>query len=131
MVSLTASVWGIMYYQRISTFQRLKIDLKGKPMAAIRSQVENLPCAGSSDNLKNLFEVPVLFYALVPIILHYNVQSELLETLAWSYVGLRAIHSAIQCFWNEAEYIKYRFRVYFTSCIALGGMWYIVANAIL
>ncbi|KAJ3314416.1 hypothetical protein HDV04_000378 [Boothiomyces sp. JEL0838] len=100
-------------------------------MSTIKREVENLPCAGSSENLKNLFEVPVLFYALVPIILHYNVQSDLLETLAWTFVGLRTAHSAIQCFWNQGEYIRYRFGVYFTSCFALGGMWYIVADAIL
>ncbi|KAJ3272559.1 hypothetical protein HDV01_005402 [Terramyces sp. JEL0728] len=130
MVTLTASVWGIMYYQRITTFERLKLNFKGQTMAAAKSKVENLPCAGSSDNLKNLFEVPVLYYALVPIILHYNIQSDWLETLAWTFVGLRAVHSSIQCFLNKTEFLFFRFCVYATSCFTLAGMWFIVGNAI-
>lgn len=79
----------------------------------------------TSRNFVNLFEMPVLFY--VVCILFY-VTSRFDNTdvapnlvyLAWTYVGLRAIHSAVHVTIND---VNIRFAVYALSQVVLLVMW--------
>lgn len=78
----------------------------------------------ASNNLKNLFELPVLFYALC-IILYLNQSADNLTLcLAWGFVGLRALHSLVQCTFNK---VMLRFAAYIGSSILLWAMMFVVA----
>jgi hypothetical protein len=74
----------------------------------------------AADNFKNLFEVPVLFYALCALLLATQQASPGMVQAAWIYVGLRWLHSLIQCTYNN---VTHRFGVYFISTMWLMGMW--------
>ena len=55
----------------------------------------------ASDNFRNLFEVPVLFYALCGFLAITQLTTLLLLACAWGYVVLRAAHSYIHLTSNK------------------------------
>lgn len=75
-------------------------------------------------NFANLFEMPVLFYAVCISAYVTHQMSHALVVLAWAYVILRVIHSLIHVTYN---YVNHRFTVYFASCLLLLVMWIIFA----
>jgi len=74
----------------------------------------------AADNLRNLYEMPVLFYlAMLIAFLTRQAQTPVL-VLAWSYVGTRAVHSIIHCGHNS---VMQRFYAYLTSNVVLIALW--------
>lgn len=71
-------------------------------------------------SFQNQLEMPLLFYVLVLLILVTGVQSPVLVTLAWVYVGLRYIHAFIHVIYNK---VTHRFAVFLVSSLVLLGMW--------
>jgi hypothetical protein len=71
-------------------------------------------------NLINLFELPVLFYALVPLLLLTGVQDDLTLALSYAFVGLRYLHSAIHLSVNK---VTARFGAYLASSLVLLFLW--------
>lgn len=71
-------------------------------------------------NLTNLFEMPVLFLALVPLLLQMDRAGSVQVALAWAFVGLRGFHSAIHI---TTPAVQPRFLVYLASCAVLAAMW--------
>ena len=74
----------------------------------------------ASDNFKNLFEVPVLFYALCAVLASAQDVSPLFVVGAWVYVALRCIHSFIHLTYNR---VTHRFAVYALSTVILLMLW--------
>ena len=72
-----------------------------------------------SYNLKNLFEVPVIFYALCMVLSLSQLTDALFIMLAWIYVGLRVVHSLIHC---TVNHVASRFTVYILSSLVLWVM---------
>lgn len=119
MMLLTCLVWIYMYIRRISYLNRHGID--AQELVAPENLVKLIPetINRSANNLKNLFEMPVLFYVLcIMLFITGNVNAFYLYT-AWIFVALRAVHSAIHCTVNR---VMLRFVAYFFSSIALGVM---------
>ena len=73
-----------------------------------------------ADNLANLFEMPVLFFALVPLLLITRHAGTVEVALAWVFVALRAVHSIIH---TGGNVVRVRFMVYLASCAVLSAMW--------
>ncbi|WP_434631812.1 MAPEG family protein [Chromobacterium sp. CV08] len=71
-------------------------------------------------NFSNLFEAPVLFYVFGAIVIAKNLTAPLPLALAWSYVALRAVHTAIHLGRNHPVH---RFLAFLASCIVLLAMW--------
>jgi hypothetical protein len=71
-------------------------------------------------NLINLFEMPVLFFALVPLLLITHHGNHIQVILAWAYVALRVVHSLVQIL---VKRVPLRFLVYVLSCAVLSAMW--------
>ncbi len=119
MVALTIVVWIYMYVTRISEMSRKGID--PQELATHIDGLEKLTeSAGPASNLRNLFEMPVLFYLAVIITLILLIQDAWLIALSWAYVLLRTAHSIIHCTYNN---VMHRFTVYAASCIVLFLMW--------
>lgn len=119
LVFLTLLVWAFMYYKRLGFIRKQKLDpetLKSK----FEGEKALAPVAGPSDNLKNLFEMPVLFYLLCVVLFLLGRVDGMFLTLAWTYVGLRTMHSMIQSTYNR---IVHRFSVYTLSMFVLIWMW--------
>jgi hypothetical protein len=84
--------------------------------------------ANASNNLKNLFELPVLFYLAVLLSMVLMIQDPVLVVLAWVFAVFRVIHSLIHCTYNT---VMHRFIAYAISCLALILMWLRLASFIL
>jgi hypothetical protein len=78
-----------------------------------------------SDNLKNLFEIPVLFYALALYLFVTNQVDAAYVSAAWIFVAFRALHSALHCTFNL---VMLRFCLYLFSTLAV---WFIAVRAAL
>ncbi|MDN4501083.1 MAPEG family protein [Alteromonadaceae bacterium BrNp21-10] len=77
-------------------------------------------CAQLERNFSNLFETPVLFYAVCITTLVMGVDSTLLQVLAWIYVALRYAHSYIHITYNH---VMHRFGCFISSFLVLLVMW--------
>jgi hypothetical protein len=127
MVFLTFAIWVYLYALRIPEIKRLGIDPDDLQDRAESHKLLKVSAA-ASNNLKNLFEVPILFYLAVMITMLLMIQDGLLVWLAWGFVILRVVHSAIHCSYNR---VMHRFTVYLISCLFLMFMWIRLASYIL
>lgn len=116
---LTLAVWLYMYARRISFVLSRKLS----PQQMTRLELERMSppqVANPSDNLKNLFELPVVFYAVV-LYLYVTAQVDTSYlTAAWIFLAFRTLHSAVHCSFN---FVPLRFWLYIISALAL---WYMV-----
>lgn len=118
-VLLTFTVWTWLFARRIPEIRRRGIDPKN--LQDRTRAHELLPDSGRvSNNLKNLFEMPVLFYTAILLSLVLMIQDSLTVQLAWVYVALRWAHSLIHCSYNN---VNQRFVVYALSCLVLALIW--------
>jgi hypothetical protein len=125
MMGLTATVWLFMYVRRLGYMLAKGIDAQDvstpQKMAALIPEAVERP----ANNLRNLFELPVLFYALCLLLTHMGWAQGFDVQLAWAFVGLRALHSLVHCTFN---YVNARFAFYVLSSLAL---WAMLARACL
>lgn len=117
---LTILVWVYMYYLRLSYLMRNKVNPQNisttnELLKIIPSKV-NLP----AENLGNLFELPIIFYAACIYLYVTNNVDEIYLFLAYSFFVLRVIHSIIHCTYNK---VMHRFYSYLGSSVLL---WLIV-----
>lgn len=118
LIVLTLLVWIWMYATRIPAMQRAKID----PQAAAHpGSLDVLPSSARrvADNYNHLLEQPTIFYALVFVIVLLGHSDALYVDLAWAYVGLRVMHTLIQC---TVNIVNLRFLVFALSTIVLMAM---------
>ena len=76
--------------------------------------------ANPSDNLKNLFEMPVLFYTAVLTLYMTRTADPLFVIMAWTFVALRFLHSGIHVTYNR---VVHRFAAYFVGSLLLWCIW--------
>ena len=115
MMGLTIVVWLFMFAKRIPFLNSVDIepnDLTPAKLAEISPPAVTNP----SDNLKNVFEIPILFYAMALYLFAVGQVDDLHLIAAWVFVAFRAVHSAIHCTVNAA---LARFAAYAVSCLAL------------
>lgn len=124
MVGVTASVWTYMYIKRLGYMQQHQIN--PQDVCTPELMLKHLPqqVHYPAHNLRNLFELPVIFYAICLTAQTINLYSTNLYMLAWVYVLLRAIHSLIHCTYNK---VTHRFTVYLLSSLVLWLMVVILA----
>jgi hypothetical protein len=117
LVGVTAVVWVKLYVDRLGEMRRNKIDAQSLASARAAGQLEKTSAA---ENFRNLFEVPVLFYLLCVAIAVNGGSTPGFVAAAWTYVGLRALHSVIHVTYNR---VVHRFLVYVASTLLLFAMW--------
>lgn len=86
------------------------VDLEGK--ADPRTQWK-------SHNYNHLMEQPTIFYAIALTLALMNFGSGINYWLAWGYVGLRIVHSLIQC---TANVVRYRLAIFILASLCLVGL---------
>jgi hypothetical protein len=124
MVFLTVLVWVYMYIRRISFITSRTLDPKDLTPSAL-AQISPPSVSNPSDNLKNLFEIPVIFYALVLYLFITKQVDGLYVSASWVFVIFRALHSIVHCTFNR---IILRFYLYLFATIAV---WFIAIRAAL
>ena len=125
MMVLTMLVWTVMYVRRLRYIaihridpQQLTTPEKG---AKLIPEAVNWP----AHNLRNLFEVPVLFYALCLCLYVTNTVDAGYVIGAWTFVAFRVLHSLVHC---SINIVRLRFVAYFLSTIVL---WVMLLRAVL
>ncbi|TQM12629.1 hypothetical protein FB548_1475 [Pseudoxanthomonas sp. 3HH-4] len=125
MAGLTFLVWVRLYQLRLGEMARKRIDAQALGSAA--DAVRLLADTRASDNFRNLFELPVLFYAGVLMSAQLGVADTASLVLAWSFVGLRAVHSVVHCTFNH---VMTRFVAYALATLVLFAFWVRLALAL-
>jgi len=119
MVLLIFTVWTTLAVRRmrhVKTTPPRREDFASNAAASRYFE----PVENPAHNLANLFEMPVLFFAIVPLLMGTQQAGIAQVVLAWFYVALRAIHSWIHVGRND---VRSRFRVYLLSVVVLSAMW--------
>jgi hypothetical protein len=124
MVFLTLLVWVYLYIRRIRFITSRKLSPKELEPGAF-AQISPPTVSNPSDNFKNLFEIPMIFYALVLYLFVTKQVDPIYVNAAWVFVVFRALHSAIHCTFNR---IILRFYFYLVATIAV---WFIAIRAAL
>jgi hypothetical protein len=118
MVLLSFIVGARLLYTRVNEMRSKRIHPQAAATSVqVAARLENVQ---ASDNFRNLFEVPVLFYALVAVALATHHTPDWLVTGAWVYVALRVAHSAIHCTYNK---VMHRLAVFLASFWVIVGLW--------
>ncbi len=118
MMLLTSVVMALMLRERIAEMKARRIHPQKVASSTQMSAV--LQNTRAADNYKNLFEMPVLFYALCLALLATQMASPLYLAGAWAYVLLRCVHSFIHIGYNK---VMHRFQVFALSATLLLVMW--------
>lgn len=121
---LTFIVWAYMYMLRLGYIARQGVNPQDlatpeKGWTVLPESV-NLP----AHNLRNLTELPVIFYALCLYLFVTASADYIYLAAAWTFVGLRVAHSLIHC---TVNIVRLRFASYFLGALVL---WAMVARAI-
>jgi hypothetical protein len=119
---LTGFVWLRMGSDRLRELRTRRIH--PQQVATSKQMGETLQNVQSADHFRNLFEVPVLFYALCGFLAITRLTTLLLLACAWGYVVLRAAHTYIHLTHNK---VVRRFQTFVASTIVLYVMWGIFA----
>ena len=119
LAALVFAVWITLFVQR---FRHMKANPPGREDFATGAAAMRYfePVEMPANNLRNLFEMPVLYFALVPLLLVTGEAGPVQLALAWTYVALRAVHSFIHI---VVKKVPPRFLAYFASTIVLSAMW--------
>lgn len=120
---LTMVVWVYMYIRRIAFINSQKINPQELVTPKALASITPPSVSNPSDNLKNLFEIPVLFYALVLYLVVTKQVDSVYVNSAWVFVIFRVLHSAVHCTFNL---IMLRFYLYLCSTLAV---WFILIRA--
>ena len=123
MVLLTLAVWVYMYVRRLHYIASSRIDPQDLAVASALPRLAPAAVTTPSDNLKNLFEIPVLFYALSLYLFVTHQVDSVYVAAAWVFVLFRVLHGAVHCTFNR---VTLRFVLYLIATVAL---WFIALRA--
>lgn len=117
MMLITLLVWLTMFARRMGHLSKAGIDAQALQTPEQVAAVMPPAVAAPGNNFKNLFELPVLFYAIcLYLIVVGQDSSSLIVNSAWAFVVLRALHSIVHCSYNK---VMHRFLLYLLSSVAL------------
>ena len=119
LVALIWLVWLWLFVARTAHMRRSPPDADSFASGAAATRYFE-PVEMPANNLRNLFEMPVLYFALVPLLLLTHQAGRAQLALAWAFVLLRVGHSLVQI---AVKRVPLRFLVYLLSCVALLAMW--------
>jgi hypothetical protein len=113
---LTLFVWVYMYVRRIRFITTSKLSPQDLAVPGELARISPPAVSNPSDNLKNLFETPVLFYALTLYLFATGQVDAAYVYAGWIFAAFRLLHSAVHCTFNV---VLLRFWLYAISTAAL------------
>lgn len=120
---LTLVVWVVLFARRVPFIQSSGMTPEELATPGKLAELSPASISNPSDNLKNLFELPVLFYAVTLALLAAGRVDALYVQAAWVFVAFRCLHSIVHCTFNT---VMVRFGMYLISSLAL---WFIIVRA--
>ena len=122
LVGWTLVVMAWMAATRFAAFKKMGITLGNIPAGSRGVNLEGKApdeTMWKSHNYTHLLEQPTIFYAIVLTSALMGLDQPINVWLAWGYVGLRMIHSLIQCTVNT---VRYRFLIFSLASLCLLGI---------
>jgi hypothetical protein len=119
-VLLTFIVMYIMGRKRVNEIKKMKIHPQRTDVRSHAREVFK-ESESAADNYHNQLETPILFYVVILLTLMLMVQDYVIVVLAWTFVGLRYIHSFIHLTYNR---VLHRFSVFVFSSLVLFALWF-------
>ncbi len=116
LVAWTLVMWVWMYATRIPAMQKAGIDPQEAAHAGALAQRLPAEVRWVADNYNHLHEQPTIFYALMFLAALTGGNDSTALALAWSYVGIRVIHSLVQATVNR---IVVRFAIFNLGTLVL------------
>ena len=119
LVAWSMVMWLWMYLTRLPAMKAA--NMTPDPQAPRGEQMNTLPAnvRWKADNYNHLMEQPTVFYAIALSLAMLGQGDGINLTLAWTYVGIRVVHSLLQALVNK---IEVRFVRFFLSSLALIGL---------
>lgn len=118
--TLVVMLW--MLVARFGEFRRLGIKPHTIPDGARGVDLEGRASPSAqwkSHNYNHLMEQPTIFYAIALSLAMMGMGDGINYWLAWGYVGLRIVHSLIQCTVNV---VRYRLAVFGLATLCLASL---------
>jgi hypothetical protein len=122
LVAWTLVIMSWMAVTRFATFKKMGITLGTIPAGSRGVNLEGKApdeVQWKAHNYIHLMEQPTIFYAMALALALMDFGSGINLWLAWAYVGLRIVHSLIQC---TSNIVRYRFPVFALASLCLLGM---------
>jgi hypothetical protein len=122
LVAWTLLIMLWMLVTRLAEFKRLGVTLGTIPPGSRGVDLEGRAAASAqwkSHNYNHLMEQPTIFYAIAITLALMGFGGGINYWLAWGYVGLRIVHSLIQCTVNV---VRYRLAVFALASFCLIGL---------
>ncbi|MFI4967503.1 MAG: MAPEG family protein [Gammaproteobacteria bacterium] len=121
MIALALLTFGVLIY---TGHKRFGAGFAGRVKGSDFRYGEsaNVPpdVAVANRNFMNLLEAPVLFYVICLALYVTAHVTTVTLSLAWAYLALRTVHTAIHLAYNR---ILYRFAAYTLSNVVLATLW--------
>ncbi|KAK3113923.1 hypothetical protein LTR53_008290 [Teratosphaeriaceae sp. CCFEE 6253] len=117
-----------MYAYRIPALSKYQIDTSPNMTTASMNEKIPRPLQFPADNYNHLMEQPTVFYAVALALDRLGVQDDVTVGLAWTYLGLRVVHSLVQALRNP---IMIRFQIFLCSSATLLGLTVQAARALM
>ncbi|HLN07933.1 MAG TPA: MAPEG family protein [Xanthobacteraceae bacterium] len=111
-IGLTCTLYGWLTVARAAAVKRGQVDFS----AFVLARDEPPDVARIARNLGNQFELPVIFYAVVVLLIGLGRVATVDVVAAWVFVGGRIIHTVVQTLTND---VPLRGRVFMVNFLAL------------
>ena len=122
LVAWTLVIMAWMAVTRFAAFRQMGINLGNIPPGSRGANLDGKApdwAQWKAHNYIHLMEQPTIFYAIVIVLALMGMDQPINQYLAWGYVGLRVVHSLIQCTVNT---VKYRFAIFSLASLCLLGL---------
>ena len=120
-VALTLCVGVLLLVRRVRHLRAQRIGPQA--FATSAGMAAAMPDTRAADNFRNLFELPVLFYAAAVVVYAGSLATAAYAALAWAFVATRVAHSAIHCGYNR---VTHRFAAYVAGCWIVAATWVLI-----
>lgn len=124
MMILTAIVWFVLYAKRIPAMRKARMPAQAYTTPDRGLEILPDEVSYPAYNFKNLFELPVLFYALCLYLYVTGTADNVDVVAAWVFLVFRVVHSAIHC---TVNIVLARFLTYSVAALAL---WFMLGRAV-
>ena len=125
MLALTFVVWVLLYARRIGYMKKHRINPQDmttpENCKALLPEYVSYPAY----NFANLFELPIVFYAICLYLYVTGTVDQTYIVAAWVFFILRVMHSFVHCTINR---VMWRFKLYVLAALAL---WFMLGRVIL
>ena len=125
MLLLTFVVWLVMYARRLRYIFANRV--RSEDLTTLEKGAKVIPEAVNwpAHNFRNLFELPVIFYALCIYLYVTGNVDAIYVVSGWVFLGFRVAHSAVHCTVNN---VRLRFIAHNLGSLVL---WFMVLRAAL